>query len=434
MANIPDFNYKPDNAIIQAFQNAAAQKQQAEAQNKQIELNKRKQEFDMVKDTATAVGSMVSSFVQQAEKRKEAQLTEKAKALVAEGDPPPTVPAEGPMQPIIGPQLEGQTQLQERPQVVNPRIAERKKLALDLMQATDKAALAKQVGNIVFPNNQTQGRKPFEQQSNFTVTDPNTGKTRTVKAIVRSDGVYHPVTQEKVEDLSTLPDAGFKQTNKIVGRAANNQPITYNDQTNRLEINNQEYTGPVFPKLENAPSSVVEAMANYGASKDTLKQIVAAYSQEEVGPIAGRFNTVEEWAGTNSKESARFMALTRTYQNAIIKAITGAQMSEMEVSRLMGQMPTFKDNPDAFVSKLQVAAEQADIAVANRLRALEAGGYVYNDKAMSQEQASKLVTDHFGLTPNLDKNSKPTGKQQPKSSGSKTDLGAALRAILPKRQ
>jgi len=263
--------------------------------------------------------------------------------------------------------------------------------------------------------------KAFEQQTNFDITDPKTGQKRTVKAILMHDGAYHPLTRQKVDDLSELPDAGFKQSISMVGRNPNtNMPVEYNTQTNTYTSGGQLYTGVVFPKLENAPASTIDALANYSTSKDTLRLIVNAYQDEKVGPIAGRYATLQEWAGTNTPEAARFMSLVRSYQNSMIKAITGAQMSEPEAVRLLGQMPTFKDNPAAFVSKLQAAAEQADIAMANRLRIAEAGGYAIQKGALNESQASDLVTRHFGLESNLDSSSRPLTPEQPSKPKTET--------------
>ena len=66
---IPDFTAKTDPAILQAFQNASAQRANAEAEQRRVDLAEKQQKFNMVKDTATAVGGMVASFVDAAKKR-----------------------------------------------------------------------------------------------------------------------------------------------------------------------------------------------------------------------------------------------------------------------------------------------------------------------------------------------------------------------------
>lgn len=261
----------------------------------------------------------------------------------------------------------------------------------------------------------------FEQQSNFSIVDPATGQQKTVKGIQKSDGVYHPVTGQKVNDLSELPMSGYKVSTNVVGRDPNTSlPIEYNDQTRQYTSNGQVYTGVIFPKLENAPASFQKSVQDYKTAKDQLVMITDSYADKLVGPIAGRFKTVEEWAGTNDPDAARFMSLVRTFQNNMIKAITGAQMSEPEAKRILGQLPTFKDNPAAFASKLQVSAENVDIAMKNALETAEASGYAI--KGMTYEQASKLVADRFNLPTNLT----PKGEPVLKKPASREELKARI--------
>lgn len=304
----------------------------------------------------------------------------------------------------------------------------------------------------------------FEQQTNFSIVDPATGQQKTVKGLQRSDGVYHPVTGQKVTDLSELPLSGYKVSTNVVGRDPNtNLPIEYNDQTRQYTSGGQVYNGIIFPKLENAPASVAKSVTDYKTAKDQLVMITDAYKDKLTGPIAGRYKTMEAWIGSNDPDAARFMSYVQTFQNYLIKAITGAQMSEPEAKRILGQMPQFKDNPAAFIAKLQASAENIDLSMKNTLEAAEASGYAI--KGMPYEQASKLVADKFNLPVNLTPKGEPILKNKLEAmkasnyvfkdpatedrvrqiaeelSGIPTqqttapkgnDIGAALRAILPK--
>ena len=53
------------------------------------------------------------------------------------------------------------------------------------------------------------------------------------------------------------------------------------------------------------------------------------------------------------KDFAAFDAELTTLQNSVIKSITGAQMSEPEAARIMGQIPQITDKPDVFEQKLK---------------------------------------------------------------------------------
>lgn len=270
----------------------------------------------------------------------------------------------------------------------------------------------------------------FEQQTNFAIVDPATGQQKTVKGIQKSDGVYHPVTGEKVTDLSQLPLAGYKVSNRIVGRDPKTDlPIEFNDQTGGYLSGGQPYSGVVFPDLSTAPASVQASISGYRTAQDKLVMIADTYnsfdSNKPSGPLSGRFNTVSEWVGTYPKETARFMTQVRDFQNAMIKAITGAQMSEPEAKRLMGQMPTFKDNPAAFMEKLQVAAENIDIAVKQALETSKASGYAL--QPMRGEQASKLVSEILGTTSKITPKGEPIITQAMDRESLKARIRAKMR-------
>lgn len=92
-----------------------------------------------------------------------------------------------------------------------------------------------------------------------------------------------------------------------------------------------------------------------------LKTMFDAGASADIGPAEGRARrtaqgmpggvTMMEWLGQDTKRFADFEAGTRAFQNAMIKAITGAQMSEPEAKRIMGQIPTITDHPTVWQAK-----------------------------------------------------------------------------------
>jgi hypothetical protein len=251
------------------------------------------------------------------------------------------------------------------------------------------------------------------QQTQFSVTDPTTGRTKTVKGVIKSlpgggIGIFNPLTDQQVKDPNDLPEAGYRQGANIEGRdPKTNLPVEYNPQTNVYTSGGKVWGGGVlFPNLQNAPASFSEAVASYSQAKNTLSLITDSYKEQFVGPLAGRFNSVEQWLGTNDPETGRFMSLVGTFNNAMIKAITGAQMSEPEAVRILGPLPTVKDNPALFLTKLQVAAEAADLAMKSRLEAAQASGFAVQPYAMTEQSVTALLESKLGLSPKSDR-SKP---------------------------
>ncbi len=107
MANVPDFSVHTDPAILQAFQNAQAQKQKAEEQQRQG----KQQKFQQTLDTINAVSGAVHSMAQMAEKSKQDNLIKSASAILSQPTPPSTITPEGPtmqgqsdtMAPVVNP-------------------------------------------------------------------------------------------------------------------------------------------------------------------------------------------------------------------------------------------------------------------------------------------------------------------------------------------
>jgi hypothetical protein len=316
--------------------------------------------------------------------------------------------------------LQGQRRMEEATRV------EAANRPIDTLNAARAAAPEEFAKTLIKP--QASGNSKFEQQSKFSIVDPVTGKARSVLGIAMNDGIHHPVTRQLITDLNELPDAGFKVDASIAGRDPNtNMPVEYNTQTGMYTSAGKPFAGVVFPELANAPAGIAQSMVSYSMAKQQLASITRDYSADFTGPAMGRYKTVEEWAGTNDPKAAKFQAELRYFQNYMVKAITGAQMSNEEALRLIQSMPTMKDNPAAFISKLQTSAEQADLAMKTALDISQASGYAIRPNAIDEASVANLVNSKFGLTP-----SAPAFGGA--SSGGQQDLAAKARAILAGRR
>lgn len=81
-----------------------------------------------------------------------------------------------------------------------------------------------------------------------------------------------------------------------------------------------------------------------------------------VGPAEGRYNELMQGVPVieADREFAAFGGESNTLKNTIIKAITGAQMSEPEAQRIMGQIPVTTDKPDVWVEKMKATIQNLE--------------------------------------------------------------------------
>lgn len=101
------------------------------------------------------------------------------------------------------------------------------------------------------------------------------------------------------------------------------------------------------------PAALAERVASAQTSMATLDRLRQLYRPEYIGPLAGRQNQfIQGMPGMSADQGfAEFSAETATLKNAIIKAITGAQMSEPEAKRIMQQVPDVTDKPEVWIAK-----------------------------------------------------------------------------------
>lgn len=80
-----------------------------------------------------------------------------------------------------------------------------------------------------------------------------------------------------------------------------------------------------------------------------------AAAKDMIGPLEGRARSIGQSIPGVPVDStyAQFEAASNAFKNAVIKAITGAQMSEQEATRIMGQIPTVNDKPEVWAAKAQ---------------------------------------------------------------------------------
>lgn len=142
----------------------------------------------------------------------------------------------------------------------------------------------------------------------------------------------------------------------------------------------------IFERLTATPSTVINlgtpsptertAIAEGRASVDALDNLKTLFdsSQTVTGPVAGRIEPTKGLFGLTTDEQESFMAATSAFKNAIIKQITGAQMSEQEANRIMKQVPDITDPPARWRAKFNQSKKNLDFLEKRRLEVLEQSG------------------------------------------------------------
>lgn len=146
------------------------------------------------------------------------------------------------------------------------------------------------------------------------------------------------------------------------------------------------------------PASASErtAIASGRASIDSLQNLNRLFNKNYVGPIVGRVSQAKDVFGLNPQDQSEFMAATTAFKNAIIKEITGAQMSEAEAQRIMKQVPDITDAPTVWKAKWNQSIKNLRHLQNRRLEILEQSGLTVPGTSIIDKQ-----NDPAGIRPIL---------------------------------
>lgn len=92
-------------------------------------------------------------------------------------------------------------------------------------------------------------------------------------------------------------------------------------------------------------------IANAQTIATVLDHVLTTVPDTVIGPLAGRYKTVEAALAGNDPTFATFAAAVATLQNTVINLRTGAQMSEPEARRILGEVPNVNLPLGTFVAR-----------------------------------------------------------------------------------
>lgn len=354
-----DFDFKPTmdvNSIASNIANQHRMKEEAERQQEQQKLN-----FTI--KAAEMAGGMVSNAIKMSKERQKRDFINTLSENAAR--------TQAGIQPgMVGPMTAPQSQKYDMT-----------KAAINI----DPDYAAKQIIGQAFPG-ASSTRTPKFQQSGIQIKGTD-GKLRTVGASYDdSTGQYiHPFTRQpitKQSDLSDLPDRGYAQGFNSAGYTEDGREVVREARSGNKYVigpegEYEEYAGKIFPKLENIPASMTDALGELSYSQTLLTTIADSFDPAYVGPVAARAGKVSQYLeAITDEQRVEFYANVAEYKNAIVRAITGAQLNKDEVPRIMQQLPNENTSPTAFLAALKRAYIATSNKVQSKQRALKKGGYV----------------------------------------------------------
>jgi hypothetical protein len=90
----------------------------------------------------------------------------------------------------------------------------------------------------------------------------------------------------------------------------------------------------------------------------TAKNIEASYNQDFVGPARGRLGWLGEKTGQLSAEETAFRSYVAKLQDDLLRAKSGAAITENEYERMRSFLPDPSQNPEQFRSQLEIFTDQ----------------------------------------------------------------------------
>jgi len=162
------------------------------------------------------------------------------------------------------------------------------------------------------------------------------------------------------------------------------------------------YGKPMVEISLGKPASSAErtAIAETRASIDALDNLKSLFdsTKTRTGPIVGRVDPLKGLVGLTTDEQEGFMAATSAFKNAIIKEITGAQMSQEEAERIMKQVPDITDPSTRWEAKWEQSKKNLEFLQKRRAEILEQSGLRVPTGADVKSQTKKQVESKIDKT------------------------------------
>lgn len=318
MAKTPDFSIKTQ---FPAEQLIAGLQRKAEVENQQ-KVDHFNQRMNLVKDTVQGAGSVVAGMVEHSKNRQRTQFIQSLADSMSSA-------------------------------INDPQKSMAVRSAINLN-----------------PN-------PFiSQLAENTLASPVTGTPpRSFESYLISQVNEGKMTPEE----AALSLGRMKPSNIVIGYTQSGQPIYSNSKATvpgaqPLPVGNIE--GGVYEKPERVSETELGKQADVQNLRIAAKEIEDSFDPSFVGAAEGRLNKLKQMVpGLATEQRANFITALSSYRNSVIKAITGAQMSEPEATRIMRQLPDETMSETDFKAKLRLSRKLLEQGLAKRQSQLQKGGF-----------------------------------------------------------
>lgn len=193
-----------------------------------------------------------------------------------------------------------------------------------------------------------------DKQSDYDITHPGL-ETKEVGGFLfekQPNGVWKKVAEGRApEGRDTRPYYQLTPTYDAQGRP--NGAIRLEGRTgDMVRVGDDQLGGQLRPP----PGNLGEQTISNESSLDALDNLETQFNQGAkhlVGPAEGRLRVLgQKIPGVPvNEEFANFEAAEAAFRNSVIKAITGAQMSEPEANRIRQQIPEVTDKAEVWQAK-----------------------------------------------------------------------------------
>jgi hypothetical protein len=400
MAEAPSFAPKfqiPISEIIAGYQRKAQQQQQQQNEN-----------VDRVAQIVNGVTNLTSTLVAQSKAK---QMQDATNALSAAYAQPSGFSATGQMKPAGSSLFPKLNQAPEMSQSYTPEDLQNMQ-ALAVKINPNKAAenIIDEASKKMFNPEGTRNQSRF-QQSSIQIPDPKTGEMKTYATTFdqTTGQQLNPMTGKPIlspEDAHGLMERGYAQGKRSAGYNLEGKEVVADQRSGAkfiIEINPETgmksevpYNGVIYPKKENIPAGLSDSLGELNYSGKVLDRMMTTFNESYVGPVAARAGKMSQYVGTLTEaDRVAFYGNVSEYKNSIIKAITGAQMSEVEAKRIIQQIPNENASPKAYMAGLKRAynATQERIS-AKEAQAVRSGG-VLRGSAVDSNKIKKELNAKF---------------------------------------
>jgi len=375
-----DYSFKgqaPMAAIMQAYQNKARQEFQMKQQAEQAKRAKTQDTLNIINQASQLVqqGVQMSTARQQKDANKAvSQLMGRAGEAATRLD---STTGELTRQ-TFGETPEYRSMLLQELSKSQPEFAQQEQIKA-LMKESETGALDDLSGRDV----QTQEFLMADGNRKMLAIYETTVPPRVIDVATGKDLSPEEMKGMRRAPVSTQTASGYTSGGKLINR----------DREGNLTVHGKPYKGSIYEKLKTPPASLVQGRASLDIAKETLKDVKLLFRPNLTGPVTGRYQSVAKLLNSLSEEDrTKFTVSLNSYRNAMIKAITGAQMSEPEAKRLMKQMPDEKTSPKNFLNQLDYVQRETNRRISIHESTLKRAGYaLVRENTISDTEAARLV-------------------------------------------